>query len=96
MARAPHLILMDEPTAGLNPEETEEMVALIRDAVLPACAVILTEHKPDVIAALCRAAVLLDQGRKVLEAAPGELFASAAFRAAYLGTVDRHGISQDK
>ena len=96
LARAPHLILMDEPTAGLNPEETEEMVALIRNAVLPACAVILTEHKPGVIAALCRAAVLLDQGRKVLQAVPGELFASAAFHAAYLGSVDRHGISQDK
>jgi branched-chain amino acid transport system ATP-binding protein len=87
---------MDEPTAGLNPEETEEMVTLIRDTVLPTCAVILTEHKPDVIAALCRAAVLIDQGRKVLQAAPQELFASPAFRAVYLGAVDRHGISQDK
>ena len=96
LASAPHLILMDEPTAGLNLEETEEMVALIRDTVLPACALILTEHKPDVIAALCPAALLLDQGHKLLHAAPRELFASAAFRAAYLGIMDRPGVSQDK
>jgi branched-chain amino acid transport system ATP-binding protein len=95
LAPGPHLVLMDEPTAGLSPEETEEMVALIRDRVLPACAVILTEHKPDVVAALCRTAVLLDQGRKVAAAPPRQLFAGAAFRAAYLGMVDSGGVSGD-
>jgi ABC-type branched-subunit amino acid transport system ATPase component len=93
LARSPSLILMDEPTAGLNPGETEAMAALIRDAVLPACAVILTEHKPDVIAALCPMAALLDQGRKAVEAPPSELFASPAFRSAYLGIMDGGGVA---
>lgn len=88
LARSPRLILMDEPTAGLNPGETEAMAALIRDAILPTHAVILTEHKPDVIAALCPVAALLDQGRKAIEAPPKELFASQAFRSAYLGIMD--------
>ncbi|KAB2913989.1 MAG: ATP-binding cassette domain-containing protein [Hyphomicrobiaceae bacterium] len=85
LAREPQLILMDEPTAGLNPEETDEMVALIRDAVLPRCALILAEHKPDVIAALCPAVLLLDRGRRVMQAPPDELYVSAAFRNSYLG-----------
>lgn len=96
LARSPHLVLMDEPTAGLNPEETDEMVALIHDTVLPECALVLAEHKPDVVAALCPAVLLLDQGRRVLQAPPQELFASAAFRSTYLGIVDGRGASQGK
>lgn len=90
LARAPYLILMDEPTAGLNPQETDEMVSLIRDAVLPGRAVILTEHKPHVIPALCPRAILLDQGRIVAQGSPAELFASSAFPSAYPGIMDRH------
>ena len=89
LARSPHLVLMDEPTAGLDPEETDELVKLIADAVLPASGLILIEHKPDVIAALCPMAILLDRGRKTTEAPPAELFASEAFRRAYLGVIDR-------
>jgi ABC-type branched-subunit amino acid transport system ATPase component len=96
LAQAPHLILMDEPTAGLSPEETDGMVALIRDHVLPASALILIEHKPDVVATLCPTAVLLDHGRKLVEAPPRQLFVGAPFRAAYLGIVDRGGVSGEK
>jgi ABC-type branched-subunit amino acid transport system ATPase component len=85
LGRSPALLLMDEPTAGLDPQETEAMVALIRRLVLPACALMLTEHKADVVEGLCPCAVLLDQGRKVREGPPAELFASLDFRRSYLG-----------
>jgi branched-chain amino acid transport system ATP-binding protein len=75
LARAPRLILMDEPTSGLSPQETEHMTALLADAVLPGRAVILAEHKLPVLAALCPSAVLLDQGRKVKEGPPAALLA---------------------
>jgi branched-chain amino acid transport system ATP-binding protein len=91
LARSPHLVLMDEPTAGLNPEETDALVKLIADAVRPAAGLILIEHKPDVVAALCPMAILLDRGRATTEAPPAELFASAAFRSAYLGIIDGQG-----
>jgi ABC-type branched-subunit amino acid transport system ATPase component len=78
LARAPRLILMDEPTSGLGPQETESMTALLADAVLPGRAVILAEHKLPVLAALCPRAVLLDQGRKAKEGPPSQLFAHAA------------------
>lgn len=92
LARSPHLVLMDEPSAGLDPEETDALVELIADAVAPVSAMILIEHKPDVIAALCPVAILLDQGRKTMEAPPAELFASEAFRGAYLGAIDTRPI----
>jgi ABC-type branched-subunit amino acid transport system ATPase component len=91
LARSPHLVLMDEPTAGLNPEETEALVKLIADTVLPAAGLILIEHKPDVIAALCPMAILLDRGHATAAAPPAELFASDTFRRAYLGVIDREG-----
>ncbi len=49
--------------------------------MLPGRAAIIAEHKPYVLAALCPAAALLDQGRKVKEAPPAELFDGAAFNA---------------
>jgi ABC-type branched-subunit amino acid transport system ATPase component len=85
LARSPALVLMDEPTAGLNPQETEAMSVLIREVVMPGRAVILTEHKGQVIADLCPLVALLDQGRMALQAPPRELFASPAFRSCYLG-----------
>jgi len=81
LARSPRLLLMDEPTSGLSPQETEDMIGLLADAVLPGRAVILAEHKPHVLAALCPVAVLLDQGREVKEAPP--LLADAAVAGAH-------------
>jgi len=78
LARAPRLVLMDEPTSGLSPQETQDMIGLLADAVLPGRAVILAEHKPQVVAALCPLAVLLNQGHKVKEGSPADLFAGAA------------------
>jgi branched-chain amino acid transport system ATP-binding protein len=78
LARAPRLVLMDEPTSGLGPRETESMIALIVEAVLPGRAVIVAEHKPQVLAALCSRAVLLDQGCKVQEGPPARLLAHAS------------------
>jgi ABC-type branched-subunit amino acid transport system ATPase component len=86
LARAPRLILMDEPTSGLGPQETESMMALLGDAVLPGRAVILAEHKLRVLAALCPLAVLLDQGRKVKEGPPAELFGMAGPAACQVAT----------
>jgi ABC-type branched-subunit amino acid transport system ATPase component len=78
LARAPRLLLMDEPTSGLNPGETEDMIALLACTVLPGRAAIVAEHKAHVIAALCSSAVLLDQGRKVKEGPCADLLANLA------------------
>jgi ABC-type branched-subunit amino acid transport system ATPase component len=77
LARAPKLLLMDEPTSGLSPQETEDMIALLTSVVLPGRAAIIAEHKVHVLAALCPAAVLLDQGRKIKQGPPADLLAGA-------------------
>jgi branched-chain amino acid transport system ATP-binding protein len=85
LARCPKLLLMDEPTSGLSPQETEDMIGLLAESVLPGRAVILAEHKPHVLAALCPLAALLDQGRKVKEAPPAQLFDEAILQRDRLG-----------
>jgi branched-chain amino acid transport system ATP-binding protein len=80
LARSPRLLLMDEPTSGLSPQETATMIGVLVDAVLPGRAAIIAEHKPHVLIALCCAAVLLEQGRKVKEAPPADLFDGAGMR----------------
>ena len=76
LARAPRLLLMDEPTSGLNLGETEDIIALLAGTVLPGRAAIVAEHKAHVLAALCSSAVLLDQGRKVKEGPSADLLAN--------------------
>jgi ABC-type branched-subunit amino acid transport system ATPase component len=80
LARAPRLLLMDEPTSGLNPAETEDMIALLAGTVLPGQAAIVAEHKAHVIAALCASAALLDQGRKVKEGPCADLLGNLGSR----------------
>jgi ABC-type branched-subunit amino acid transport system ATPase component len=77
LARSPQLLLMDEPTSGLSPQETDDMIALLAGTVLPGRAAIVAEHKLDVLAALCPAAVLLDQGRELMLGPPADLLAGA-------------------
>jgi branched-chain amino acid transport system ATP-binding protein len=81
LARDPRLVLMDEPTSGLGPGETDDMIRLLADTLLPGRAAIVAEHKPHVLSALCPRAVLLDQGRKVKEGTPDRLFAGLAMPA---------------
>jgi ABC-type branched-subunit amino acid transport system ATPase component len=81
LARAPRLLLMDEPTCGLSPGETEDMIALLAGALLPGRTAIVAEHKVHVLAALCSSVVLLDHGRKVKQGPTADLLVN-------LGTAD--------
>jgi len=85
LAHQPCLVLLDEPSGGLSPGETEEMIQLLKEVVLPAAATILIEHKLALIEALCPRAALLVQGRKAAEAAPADLLRHPTLQETYLG-----------
>ena len=73
----PDLLLMDEPTAGLDPEQRVTFRALLREAGQHATVVVSTHLVEDVGAACTRVAVM-DQGRVVYQGTPGELTARGA------------------
>ncbi|MFH9293183.1 ABC transporter ATP-binding protein [Streptomyces sp. NPDC017520] len=86
LASDPGLLLLDEPTAGMNPQETrvtEELIFAIRDQGI---AVLVIEHDMRFIFNLCDRVACLVQGEKLVEGTPGDVQADERVVAAYLGT----------
>jgi ABC-type uncharacterized transport system ATPase subunit len=72
MATAPKVLLLDEPTGGLSPQERTRTGELIR-AAAGRCAVVIVEHDLDFIRGLCDRITVLHQGRRVATGTPAEI-----------------------
>ncbi len=86
LATDPKLILLDEPTAGMNPQETrqaEELIFRIRDLGL---AVVVIEHDMRFIFNLCDRVLCLVQGKTLIEGTPNEVQSDPRVIEAYIGT----------
>jgi len=84
LATAPLILLLDEPLAGLGPEETEPMEQLLRSLALKH-AMLLVEHDMDVVFAVAGQITVMVDGRVLEAGTPGTIRASGAVRDAYLG-----------
>lgn len=86
MARRPEMILLDEPTAGMTPEETDHMTRFIRRlADDSGITFFLTEHDMKVVFSICDYVYVLHQGRLMTQGTPAEIRENADVRTAYLG-----------
>jgi branched-chain amino acid transport system ATP-binding protein len=89
LATQPKLLLLDEPAAGMNPTEKEQLMELIRFVKDKfKIAVLLVEHDMKVVMGICERIYVLDYGRKIAEGTPGEIRCNPKVIAAYLGTED--------
>ena len=84
LALKPKVLLLDEPTSGMSPEETASMMNLIA-GLPPALTIIIIEHDMDVVFGLAERITVLDYGSVLLEGTPAEVRASDAVRQRYLG-----------
>ena len=84
LAAEPVLLLMDEPTAGMSPEETRVMMDLI-SALAAERTVILVEHKMKLVMGICQRLLVLHHGEFLAEGTPDEIKANADVRRVYLG-----------
>ncbi|MFB6085112.1 MAG: ABC transporter ATP-binding protein [Halorientalis sp.] len=82
----PSVVLLDEPTAGMNATETEKMVELIRELDEQTdITFVLTEHDMDVVLGISDRILVLDNGQLIADGTPDEVMANERVREAYLG-----------
>jgi branched-chain amino acid transport system ATP-binding protein len=86
LAAQPRVLLLDEPAAGLSPEESRRMVALVR-SLKGRYTIVLIEHKMDIIMSVSDRISVMHFGRLIAEGPPAEIQRNPEVRRAYLGGV---------
>src|SRR6185312_11744105 len=85
LATDPKVMLLDEPAAGINPEETDKLALLIRKIAQSGITVCTIEHKMQMIMGLADNIMVLNHGAKIAEGTPKEIKNNPIVIEAYLG-----------
>ncbi|GAA4232711.1 ABC-type branched-subunit amino acid transport system ATPase component [Streptosporangium album] len=87
----PRVLLLDEPSAGLNDVETEALCRLIRELTDTGVAVLLIEHRIGLLNEVCDQLVVLEEGVTIHQGAPRDVWRHDRVRAAYIGDLSDAG-----
>ena len=90
LATEPKILLLDEPAAGCNTAEADDLDALIQKIAASGVTVVLVEHNMKLVMKISSRIHVLDQGRTLTEGKAAEVRANEAVIAAYLGTAEAH------
>ena len=85
LAAQPRLLLMDEPAAGLNPEETRDLMHTLRHIRERGVTLLLVEHDMKLVMGICERICVIDQGQRIAEGTPQEVSRDPDVVRVYLG-----------
>ena len=88
LASEPTLLLLDEPSSGLDESETDDFGDLLRELAGEGRAVLMVEHDMDLVMTVCDEIHVLDFGRVIASGSPSEIRANRRVQEAYLGQAD--------
>ncbi|HEY4280956.1 MAG TPA: branched-chain amino acid ABC transporter ATP-binding protein/permease [Conexibacter sp.] len=91
-ASAPAVVLLDEPAAGLGPEEAESVAEMIRLARDNGTSVVLIEHHMEMVMGVCDRVMVLGSGAKLAEGTPAEVTSDEVVVEAFLGSFGRRAV----
>jgi branched-chain amino acid transport system permease protein len=95
LASRPRILLLDEPTAGMNPAETLELAEQIKSLHASGLSILIIEHKLDVVTKLADTVIVLDHGDKIAEGLPDEVRRNEQVLTAYLGRAARAAMEKE-
>ncbi len=91
LATKPHTLLLDEPAAGMNPQETKELMELIKSIKEQFdLTILLIEHDMNLVMGICERIIVLDYGRVIAQGKPAEITRNPMVIKAYLGKEMEH------
>jgi branched-chain amino acid transport system ATP-binding protein len=88
LAIEPELLLLDEPSSGLDEAETESFGTLLQNLAREGCAILMVEHDMDLVMGVCELIHVLEFGKVIATGTPAQIRSNRAVQAAYLGFSD--------
>lgn len=85
LAMNPDILMLDEPAAGLNPRESEDLMGLVEQLKVSGKTIFIIEHNMRVVMGLCQRMIVIDAGAKIAEGPPREIQVNPRVCEAYLG-----------
>jgi ABC-type branched-subunit amino acid transport system ATPase component len=86
LSSGPGLLVLDEPSSGLNPKETQDLMGFLKKLILHEdLTILLIEHDMNVVMGISDWVVVMDEGKKIAEGPPLEIYANQDVIEAYLG-----------
>jgi branched-chain amino acid transport system ATP-binding protein len=95
LACDPRLLLLDEPSSGLDEEETDDFGVLLRELASEGRTILMVEHDMDLVMGVCDTIHVLDFGSIIAQGTPAEIRANPVVQKAYLGYSDEAPAPQE-